>query len=86
MEDLQKRVDLLEKADNINNLKFLREKLVGRVYGDDDTATTLTVNFVVNTMTGAGSVDVLDFPDGFLEIIKADGQRVRLPYYSLSRF
>lgn len=84
--ELQKRLELLERADNINSLKYWREKIVGREYGADDSAVTDTADISVNIVTGLGTLDVVDFPDGFIEIIKPNGERVRVPYYSISRF
>lgn len=84
--ELQKRLELLERADNINSLKYWREKIVGREYGADDTAITDTANISVSLVTGLGTLDVVDFPDGFIELIKPNGDRVRVPYYSISRF
>lgn len=86
IDELTKRLDLLERADNVDSLKYWREKVVGREYGADDTAITDTANISVSLVTGLGTLDVVDFPDGFIELIKPNGDRVRVPYYSLSRF
>lgn len=86
IEELEKRLKLLEQADNIDSLKHWREKIVGREYGADDSAVDIVQNFTVNLISGAGSVTTLDLPDGFIELIKPNGDRVRVPYYALSRF
>lgn len=83
---LEKRLATLERADNVDSLKYWREKLIGRDFGAVDSAVDVTNNFTVSLVTGAGSVTTLDFPDGFIEIVKPNGDRVRVPYYSLSRF
>lgn len=86
IDEFEKRLSLLERADNIDSLKYWREKLSGRVYGDSDSSVTNTINFTVDTMSGDGSIDALDFPDGYIDFIRPNGERVRVPYYSLSRF
>lgn len=83
---LEKRLATLERADNIDSLKYWREKMIGRDYGADDTAVTDSANVSVSLVTGTGTLDVVDFPDGFIDLIKPNGERVRVPYYSLSRF
>lgn len=86
VDQLEKRLATLERADNVDSLKYWREKIVGREYGADDTAVTDTADISVSIVTGLGTLDVVDFPDGFIEIIKPNGERVRVPYYALSRF
>ena len=86
VDELEKRLATLERADNIDSLKYWREKIVGREFGADDTAITDTADISVSLVTGLGTLDVVDFPDGFIEIIKPNGERVRVPYYALSRF
>lgn len=83
---LEKRLATLERADNIDSLKYWREKLIGREYGANDVAVTDTVGLTVSLVTGLGTLDVLDFPDGYIDLIKPNGERVRVPYYALSRF
>ena len=83
---LEKRLATLERADNIDSLKYWREKIVGREYGANDVAVTDTVGLTVSLVTGLGTLDVLDFPDGYIDLIKPNGERVRVPYYALSRF
>jgi hypothetical protein len=83
---LEKRLATLERADNIDSLKYWREKMIGREYGANDVAVTETVAVSVDIGTGLGTLDVLGFPDGYIDIIKPNGDRVRVPYYSLSRF
>lgn len=86
IDELEKRLKLLEQADNIDSLKYWREKIVGREYGASDSAVDITNNISVSLVTGNGTIQTLDFPDGFIEIIKPNGDRVRVPYYALSRF
>lgn len=86
IDELEKRLKTLEQADNFDSLKYWREKLVGRDFGADDTAITDTADISVSLVTGLGTLNVVDFPDGFIELIKPNGDRVRVPYYSLSRF
>ena len=86
IEELEKRLSLLERADNTDSLKYWREKFIGREFGADDTAIDEVKNISVSTITGLGTITVIDFPDGFIEIIKPNGDRVRVPYYALSRF
>lgn len=86
IDELEKRLKTLEEANNVSSLKYWREKLIGREYGADDSAVTDTANITVSLVTGLGTLDVVDFPDGFIELVKPNGERVRVPYYSLSRF
>lgn len=86
VDELEKRLATLERADNIDSLKYWREKIVGREYGANDVAVTDTVGLTVSLVTGLGTLDVLDFPDGYIDLIKPNGERVRVPYYALSRF
>lgn len=81
-ETLQKRVEMLERFDNINNIKLVREKIVGAPSGAADTA----VDRTISVGAGGGSFDVLDYPDGFLEFTTPAGDKVKIPYYSLTRF
>jgi len=84
--ELKKRLKLLEDANNVDSLKYWREKLIGRTYGANDGAVEVVNNFTVSLVTGAGSVTTLDLPDGFIDLIKPNGDRVRVPFYELSRF
>ena len=59
---------------------------MGRDFGSSDSSVDITNNFTVSLITGAGSTTTVDFPDGFIEIIKPNSDRVRVPYYSISRF
>lgn len=86
VDELERRLATLERADNVNSLKYWREKLVGREFGADDNAIKEIANISVSLVTGLGTLDVVDFPDGFIELIKPNGDRVRVPYYALSRF
>lgn len=86
IDELEKRLKTLEEANNVSSLKYWREKLIGREYGADDSAITDTANISVSLVTGLGTLDVVDFPDGFIELVKPNGERIRVPYYSLSRF
>lgn len=86
IEELEKRIDDLEQLRNLDTLKLTREKLIGRSFGDDDSSVQIVKNFTVSLVSGAGSVTVLDFPDEFLDLVKPNGDRVRVPVYSLSRF
>lgn len=86
VEDLEKRLATLERADNVNSLKYWREKIVGRDFGADDSAVDVLNNISVSLVTGLGTLTTVDFPDGFIELVKPNGERVRVPYYALSRF
>ncbi len=86
VDQLEKRLATLERADNIDSLKYWREKIVGREYGANDVAVTESVAVSVDIGTGLGTLNVLGFPDGYIDLIKTNGDRVRLPYYALSRF
>lgn len=86
IDELEKRLTLLEQADNIDSLKYWREKLIGREYGANDGAVDVLNNISVSLVTGLGTLTTVDFPDGFIDLIKPNGERVRVPYYALSRF
>lgn len=86
IEVLEKRLATLERADNVDSLKYWREKLVGREYGANDGAIDVLNNISVSLVTGLGTLTTVDFPDGFIELIRPNGERVRVPYYALNRF
>jgi len=86
VDELEKRLATLERADNIDSLKYWREKLMGRQFGADDAAVDISNNISVSLVTGLGTLTTVDFPDGFIELVKPNGDRVRVPFYELSRF
>lgn len=81
-DELKRRVELLERFDNIDNVKFVRERIVGAPSADNDTA----VDRSITVGAGGGTFDVLDYPDGFLEFTTPAGDKLKVPFYSLTRF
>lgn len=86
IDELEKRLKLLEEARNPNALKYWREAIVGQPKGANDGAVDATISITIGAGGGTDTEQVLDFPDGFIEIIKPNGDRVLVPTYDLSRF
>lgn len=84
--ELERRLTLLERVENVDNIKFLKEEVIGIKTGANDAAVDVVNNFTVSLITGNGSVTTLDYPDGFLKLKLSDGTLVYLPYYSGTRF
>lgn len=85
-EQMKREIELLKRVDDVDNLKYLKEKLIGIKVGANDTGVDIVNNFTVSLITGNGSVTTLDFPDGFLKTKLQDGSLVYIPYYSATRF
>lgn len=86
IQELERRIKDLEEVRHLGFVKQMREEIVGQPSAGADSAVTLALPISVDTMTGLGSIDILDFPDGFLEVIRPNGQRVLVPTYDKSRF
>jgi hypothetical protein len=82
IDELELRIKNLENMENIDFMKRLREAVFGQPSGGNDGAVDQTIT--IGDMGGSASVP--DFPDGFLEAIRPNGDRVLLPTYSKSRF
>jgi len=85
-EQMKREIELLKRVDDVDNLKYLKEKLIGIKVGANDTGVDIVNNFTVSLITGNGSVTTLDFPDGFLKKKLQDGSLAYIPYYSATRF
>lgn len=83
---LKRRVELLERVDNIDNVKLLKENLLGIPVGASDTDVTTTISISIGAGGGTDTADVLDYPDGFLKLKLQNGSLVYVPYYNATRF
>ncbi len=86
IKELEKRIKALEDMENINFIKRLREQVFGQPSSSNDTAVDTTISITIGAGGGTDTADVLDFPDGFLEAIRPNGDRVLIPTYLKSRF
>lgn len=86
IDELEKRLKLLEEAKNVNALKYWREAIIGQPKGANDAAVDTTLSITIGAGGGTDTEQILDFPDGFIELIKPNGDRVLVPTYNLSRF
>lgn len=85
-EQMKRDIELLKRVDDIDNIKFLKEKLIGQKVGANDSAVQGQVSITIGAGGGTDTDDVLDYPDGFLKTILQDGSLVYIPYYLGSRF
>lgn len=86
IQELERRIKDLEEVRHLGFVKQMREEIVGQPSADADSAVTLVLPISVDIMTGLGSINILDFPDGFIEVIRPNGERVLVPTYNKSRF
>ena len=82
-EDLKNEVKLLRNAENVNTNELVINTLVSR-------ATSSGVDLLERSITipgglAASQIDVLDYPETFIEI-KYKGSLYRLPAYLATRF
>ena len=86
VQELEDKVMKLEKMKNIDFIKLMREEIFGQPSGEDDTAVTNTITITIGAGGGSDDEDVLDFPDGFLEAKRPNGEVVLIPTYNKTRF
>lgn len=77
---------MLEEMQNLNTLKLIREAVFGQPRGADNDAVDTTLEITIGAGGGTATEQILAFPDGFIEGIKPNGDRVLIPTYLKSRF
>lgn len=86
LEQLEKRVKELEEVRNLGFVKRIREEIIGQPSGANDGAVDTTLSITIGAGGGTDTEQILDFPDGFIEVIRPSGERVLVPTYNKSRF
>jgi len=80
IEALNRRITELEQAQNLNAINSLLQVIIKDAPTVTDADVTLTVSDTVGPDGGTVSVDVLDFPDRWIEL-RYKGEIYRLPAY-----
>lgn len=86
IKQLEKRIKELEEMRNTDFIKKMREQIFGQPKGANDAAVDVTLSITIGADGGTDTEQILDFPDGFLEAIRPNGDRVLIPTYLKSRF